>query len=407
MEGRVAEESGKAAKPAADLTGARILVVDDIEDNRHLLTRRLNREGYREIAVAADGEEALALIAETAFDLVLLDVMMPKCDGYEVLERLRADGRLHELPVIVISALNEMDSVVRCIQLGAVDYLPKPFNPTLLRARVSATLEQKLLRDVVRAHLKRIEDELESARKLQMSMVPSVFPPPTAEQPVEIFAVMEPAREVGGDLYDFFATEDGRLAFAIGDVSGKGIAAAMFMARTKNLLRVVTGLLQHGAGMADPGMIVSRVNRELCDDNDMMMFVTLLFGIIDPRSGLVAFCNAGHDPAYKLGPDGVTAVEGPQGIALGVNPAFPFQTGELRLAPGEALYLYTDGITEAMAPDDAMFGKERLEERLRGLAEAPLNRVIGETVQAVRDFAADCPQSDDITGLALRLLGSV
>ncbi len=403
----MAEESGKAAKPASDLTGARILVVDDVEDNRHLLTRRLNREGYRDIAMAADGEEALALIAETAFDLVLLDVMMPKCDGYQVLERLRADGRLHELPVIVISALNEIDSVVRCIQLGAVDYLPKPFNPTLLRARVTATLEQKLLRDVVRAHLKRIEDELETARKLQMSMVPSVFPPPTAECPVEIFAVMEPAREVGGDLYDFFPTEDGRLAFAIGDVSGKGIAAAMFMARTKNLLRVVTGLLRHGAGMADPGTIVSRVNRELCEDNDMMMFVTLLFGIIDPRAGLISFCNAGHDPAYKLGPDGVTAVKGPQGIALGVSPAFQFGAGELRLAPGEALYLYTDGITEAMAPDDAMFGKERLEERLRGLAAAPLERVIGETVRAVHDFAADCPQSDDITGLALRLLGGV
>ncbi len=403
----MAEESEARAKAPSHLVSARILVVDDVEDNRHLLTRRLNREGYREIATAGDGEEALALIAETAFDLVLLDVMMPKCDGYQVLERLRADGRLHELPVIVISALNEMDSVVRCIQLGAVDYLPKPFNPTLLRARVSASLEQKVLRDAVRTHLKRIEDELESARKLQMSMVPSVFPAPSPELPIEIFAVMEPAREVGGDLYDFFPTPDGRLAFAIGDVSGKGIAAAMFMARTKNLLRVVTGLLQNAQGVADPGSIVSRVNRELCEDNDMMMFVTLIFGIIDPRNGLVTFCNAGHDPAYRLGPNGIDAVEGPQGIALAVNPAFEFRTGELRLAPGEALYLYTDGITEAMAPDDAMFGKERLEERLRGLTDAPLARVIGETVQAVREFAGTCPQSDDITGLALRLLQGV
>ena len=403
----MAEGSETKAKPAAALLGARILVVDDVEDNRHLLTRRLNREGYREIVTAADGEEALALIAANAFDLVLLDVMMPKCDGYQVLERLRAEGQLHELPVIVISALNEMDSVVRCIQLGAVDYLPKPFNPTLLRARVSATLEQKVLRDAVRAHLKRIEDELETARKLQMSMVPCVFPAPSAELPVEIFAVMEPAREVGGDLYDFFPIGDGRLAFAIGDVSGKGIAAAMFMARTKNLLRCVTGLLQDARGIADPGAIVSRVNLELSEDNELMMFVTLLFGIIDPLSGLVTFCNAGHDPAYRLGPDGVVAVEGPQGIALGVSPGFEFQTGELRLAPGEALYLYTDGITEATAPDDRMFSRERLEERLRGLTDAPLDRVIGETVQAVREFAGTCPQSDDITGLALRLLAGV
>lgn len=401
------EESGAAAKQASSLTGARILVVDDVEDNRHLLIRRLNREGYREIATAADGEEALALLAEKVFDLVLLDVMMPKCDGYQVLERLKADGKLHELPVIMISALNEIDSIVRCIQLGAVDYLPKPFNPTLLRARVSATLEQKVLRDAVKAHLARIEAELDSARKLQMSMVPSAFPAPSPEQPLEIFAVMEPAREVGGDLYDFFPTEDGRLAFLIGDVSGKGIAAAMFMARTKNLLRVVTGLLQRGErGPALPSDIIARVNRELCEDNDMMMFVTLLFAIVDPKSGVVVFCNAGHDPAYRVGPDGVIPVEGPQGIALGVNPNWRYETGELRLAPGEALYLFTDGITEAMAPDDAMFGKERLEERLRGLADAPLDRMIRDTVRAVRDFAATCPQSDDITGLALRLLAS-
>ena len=257
----------------------------------------------------------------------------------------------------------------------------------------------------MRTHLKRIEDELESARKLQMSMVPSAFPRPSPEQPLEIFAVMEPAREVGGDLYDFFPIADGRLAFAIGDVSGKGIAAAMFMARTKNLLRVVTSLLQRtGGGTAAPGEIIARVNRELCDDNDTMMFVTLLFGIIDARSGAIAFCSAGHDPAYRLGPAGVVPVEGPQGNALGINPDWRYETGELRLAPGEALYLYTDGITEATAADDTMFGKERLEECLRRLAAAPLDRLVGETVQAVRDFAAACPQSDDITSLALRLL---
>jgi sigma-B regulation protein RsbU (phosphoserine phosphatase) len=405
MTSMAAEDGERPARAPAALLGARILVVDDVEDNRHLLSRRLQREGYRAIDQAADGEEALAMIADHSYDLVLLDVMMPKCDGYQVLERLRADGKLHELPVIVISALNEMDSVVRCIQLGAVDYLPKPFNPTLLRARVSASLEQKTLRDTVRAQLARIEAELEAARQLQMSMVPSVFPAPSPEQPLEIFAVMEPAREIGGDFYDFFATDDGRMAFVIGDVSGKGIAAGMFMARTKNLLRAVTGLLQHAeGGTAMPCDIVARVNRELCEDNDTMMFVTLLFGIIDPRSGAVVFCNAGHDPAYRLGPDGVVAAEGPQGIALGVSAEWPFQTGELRLVPGETLYLFTDGITEATALDDSMYGKERLEPLLHGLTAAPLDQMVRASVQAVRDFAGECPQSDDITGLAIRLL---
>jgi len=201
------------------------LIVDDLADNRELLTGRLQRDGYCSIATACNGEEALALIAAEDFDLVLLDVMMPIFDGYQVLERLKALGRLHELPVIVISALNEIDSVVRCIQIGAVDYLQKPFNPPLLRAGVKASLEKKALRDAVRTHLARLEGKLEAARKLQMSMVPTLFPAPTAERPVEIFAMMEPARKVGGDLYDFFFTDDGRLAFAIGDVSGKGVPA--------------------------------------------------------------------------------------------------------------------------------------------------------------------------------------
>ena len=127
----------------------RVLIVDDNEDNRYTLTRRLRREGYTDVTAAGDGREALARLAESDFDLVLLDIMMPEMDGYSVLENLRASGRLASLPVIVISAIDDFDSVVRCIELGAEDYLPKPFNATLLRARIGAVLEKKRLRDEV------------------------------------------------------------------------------------------------------------------------------------------------------------------------------------------------------------------------------------------------------------------
>jgi len=395
----VTAERGAAKRPE------RILVVDDIEDNRQLLIRRLTREGFGAIATAADGEEALALIDSEPFDLVLLDVMMPKCDGYQVLERLKAAGKLHQLPVIVISALNEIDSVVRCIQLGAVDYLPKPFNATLLRARVGASLEQKQLRDQVQAHLTRLEDELEAARNLQMSMVPTDFPAPTPERPVEIFAMMEPAREVGGDLYDFFPTEDGRLAFAIGDVSGKGVPAAMFMARTKNLLRVVSGFMLQDGAAAGPGEILGRVNAELCDGNSTLMFVTLYLGLLDPKSGVVRFANAGHDAPYRLGPQGVVSATGAQGMALGIDPRWRYETAELKLAPGEALFLYTDGITEANDPALALFARERLEAALKAAPGAPLESLVRAVGAAVGKFAAGAPQADDITALAVRLKG--
>jgi len=137
-----------------------LLVVDDNEDNRYTLTRRLQREGYTNVTAAVDGEQALAFLRERPFDLVLLDVMMPRLNGYEVLERVHADPRLRHIPVIMISALDEVESVIRCIELGAEDYLSKPFNPTLLRARVGASLEKKRLRDEIAEVLERMEGEL-------------------------------------------------------------------------------------------------------------------------------------------------------------------------------------------------------------------------------------------------------
>ncbi len=387
----------------ATAPGPRLLVVDDNDDNRYTLIMRLELEGYSDIATANDGQEALELLRQQEFDLVLLDVMMPKLDGYQVLSQLKADGRLHNIPVIMISALNEISSVIRCIELGAVDYLPKPFDPTLLKARVGASLEKKRLRDEVRAHLKRMAEELESARQLQLSMVPARFPEPTERRPVEIFAIMEPAREVGGDLYDFFETDDGTLCFLVGDVSGKGVAAALFMARTKNVIRLVARLLRgaNGAGPT-PAEIVTAVNRELCQDNTSMMFVTLFFGMLDPRTGDLRFTNAGHNPPYRLNGSEVTAIAGCKGHPLGVRHNSIYENGQLMLAPGDSVYLYTDGVTEAFNKKGDPFAEDRLEAVLRGTTGRRPGDVIKAVDKAVRSFADGAPQSDDITALALR-----
>src|SRR5205823_5150949 len=279
----------------------RILVVDDNDDNLYTLTLHLDLEGYTEVETARDGEEAIARLKTGTFDLVLLDVMMPKVDGFQVLTWLKDQARLRDVPVIMISALTEMNSMARCIELGAVDYLLKPFNPVLLKARLGSTLEKKRLRDEIDAHLARLEQELGAARRLQMAMVPQSFPTPSAAFPLDLCASMEPAREVGGDLYDFFVTEDGVLSFLIGDVSGKGMPAALFMARTKSLIRITTELMRsrHGAA-AGPAEIIARVNRELCQDNGDLMFVSLFFAMIAPASGELEFCNAGHNTPYLL-----------------------------------------------------------------------------------------------------------
>lgn len=384
----------------------RILVVDDNDDNRYTLTLYLELEGYADIAIAEDGEQAIAQLKVQDFDLVLLDVMMPKVDGYQVLTWLKGEKRLADLPVIMISALNEMNSVVRCIELGAVDYLQKPFNQHLLRARLGASLDKKRLRDQVNAHLARLEQELEAARDLQMSMLPQVFPEPTPECPVDIHGLIQPAREVGGDLYDFFNTEDGSLCFFVGDVSGKGMPAALFMARTKSLIRIATELMRGPDATVGPADIIARVNRELCQSNNDMMFVTLFFGMLNPKTGEVAYCNAGHNPPYRVGADTISTIDQGKGIILGVRPQASYQTGALTLAPGETLYLFSDGVTEAHDAAGSLFSEERLEAALRAAARSRSRDIVQTVSDALKGFVGTAPPSDDITMLALRRVGS-
>jgi sigma-B regulation protein RsbU (phosphoserine phosphatase) len=380
----------------------RILVVDDNDDNRYTLTLYLELEGYTVLAIAEDGEQAIAALKEDEFDLVLLDVMMPKVDGYQVLTWLKGEKRLADLPVIMISALNEMSSVVRCIELGAVDYLQKPFNQHLLRARLGASLDKKRLRDQVSAHLARLEQEMQAARDLQMSMLPQEFPEPTAQCPVDVYGLMQPAHEVGGDLYDFFTTEDGSFCFFVGDVAGKGMPAALFMARTKSLIRIATELMRGRDGAAGPAEIIGRVNRELCQNNNDMMFVTLFFGMLNPAMGELVYCNAGHNPPYRLGNGALAALDEGKGIILGVRPEAAYRTGTLTLGFDDALYLFSDGVTEAHDTSGALFSEERLEAALHAAAGGRSAKIVAAVNDAVKSFVGTAPPSDDITMLAVR-----
>ncbi|HEX4862328.1 MAG TPA: SpoIIE family protein phosphatase, partial [Rhizomicrobium sp.] len=329
---------------------AALLVVDDNDDNRYTLTRRLNREGYRNLTMAGNGREALDKLKAQPFDLVLLDVMMPDMNGYEVLEQVKATPALRDIPIIMISALDEVDSVIRCIELGAEDYLNKPFNPTLLRARVGASLEKKRLRDEVRRNLERLEKELNSARALQLAMLPRQFPACSPSHPVAVHAVMQPAREVGGDLYDCFYAGERTFCFLVGDVSGKGASAAMFMARARSLVRMSVALWREWrTDDIDPSALVGAVNRELCQDNDDCMFITMFLGLIDTRTGVVLFTNAGHPPPHLLSASGeTTQIDAKPAMPLGIRCNAQFQTRKLAIQPGDALFVCSDGVFEAL-----------------------------------------------------------
>ena len=383
---------------------AALLIVDDNEDNRYTLTRRLNREGYTNLTTAANGREALSRLTTQTFDLVLLDIMMPDMNGYEVLENVKANPALRDIPIIMISALNELDSVIRCIELGAEDYLTKPFNATLLRARVGASLDKKRLRDEVRRNLRRLEEELDAARVLQLGMLPRQFPVWSPSRPVAVHAVMRPAREVGGDLYDCFYTGDRTFCFLVGDVSGKGAPAAMFMARTRSLVRIAVDLWREWrSDEIDPAALIEMVNRELCQNNDDRMFITLFLGLIDTATGVLSFVNAGHPAPHLLCANGETRqIEAKPAVPLGIRRFARFAGRTLTIQPGDALFVCSDGVFEALNEHGDLFSMERLTGVLRAAHDAGPDELVRIVNDAVDAFTGAAPAADDITALALR-----
>ncbi|MEN6374334.1 MAG: SpoIIE family protein phosphatase [Smithella sp.] len=246
-----------------------------------------------------------------------------------------------------------------------------------------------------------IEGELNAAREIQMSMVPKLFPPFPDRPEFELSAVLEPAKEVGGDFYDFFFVDKHRLVFLLGDVSGKGIPASLFMAVTKTLLKA-------GANEnTSIDQVLFKVNNDLCEGNDMSMFATVFCGIIDIRTGKVEYSNAGHNPPVLCRRDGDPEFLKTQGsLAIGSFEDSPYFKETLTLGVEDSIILYSDGVTEAMNKNEALFSEERLLQALRKVSGQHPDEMMKKILTDVHSFAAGAPQSDDITILALQYTGS-
>ena len=268
-----------------------------------------------------------------------------------------------------------------------------------LSAHITVALERARLIEAY-VEKERMEEALKLAHDIQMSMLPKIFPPFPERHEFDIFAAIAPAKEVGGDLYDFFFIDNDHLCFAVGDVSGKGVPASLFMAVTKTLFRATA------SNGGTPGEILARLNAQICRDNDSCMFVTLFCAILNIRTGQVDYGNGGHNPPYYLHQRGVSPLENPGGRVLGLVEQSPYASGRMVLAPGEALLLYTDGVTEAMNPSETLYSDQRLEQFLGTNRGAAPRQIIGDLIGDVRQFAGRAPQSDDITVLALLYLGT-
>jgi phosphoserine phosphatase RsbU/P len=378
-----------------ELSECRILIVDDVKANVDALVEALR--GEYKLSVALDGEGALKNAEKNPPDLVLLDIVMPGIDGYEVCRRMRESEQLREVPIMFLSSLEDVQNKARGFELGANDYLTKPFEILEVKARVKSLLKAKAYADAVKAAMER---DLSIAREIQMGILPSDLSPCTTGTGLDIFAAIEPAKEVGGDLYEVLRVGEDRVVVVVGDVSGKGIPAALFMAVTVTLLRTLAR--EH----RKPEEILSRLNDELAAQNPRGMFVTMACLVFDLASGQVTAASAGHNALVLAGADGTARFVCPStGMVLGLFPDRPYTSHTQELAPGDTLVLYTDGVTEACDREEKFFGDERLLARLSGRPKGEAKGTVENLLEAVRTFASGAPQSDDITILAVRRTG--
>ena len=375
-----------------DLSESRILIVDDVKANVDVLVNAL-RDEYK-LSVALDGEAALRSIEKKVPDLVLLDIMMPGLDGYEVCRRLRASEATRELPVMFLSALEDVQNKARGFEVGGNDYLTKPFEMLEVQARVRSLLKAKAYADAVREAMAR---DLRIAREIQMGILPPDLSAATTGTGIGVHAVIEPAREVGGDLYEVLRISDRRVVVALGDVSGKGIPAALFMAVAVTVLRTLA------SDLAEPDEILRRLNDELCARNPRGMFVTLQCLVFDLARKQVLCAGAGHHQLLILSPDRPPRWACPStGRPVGLMPSNPVERETLSLEPGETFVLFSDGVSEARDVAGGFYSEERLQATLSGAGRDTPQEIVTRVLADVRAFAAGAEQSDDITILAAR-----
>lgn len=380
-----------------------VLAVDDTPENLDVVKGILTPEYV--VKVAINGPIALKIAEKQPPDLVLLDIMMPGMNGYEVCRRLKSNPETRDVPVIFLTAMDQTSDEASGFELGAADYITKPVNPPILEARVRTHLALKESMDelqkayrIIKIQKDRMEEELNIGRDIQMSMLPLEFPAFPDRNELSVHALLKPAREVGGDFYDFFFVSDDEICLVVGDVSGKGVPAALFMAVTKTMIKA------RAMDDRSPASIITRVNDEISADNPSCMFVTLFIAICNISTGEFRFTNAGHNPPYINRVSGVPELlDQRHGPIIGAVEAMAYQESNIKLLPGETAFIFTDGVTEAMNAGAQLYSESRLENVLGATKSRTVEDLANETLASVEQFVDGAEQSDDITIMTFRL----
>ncbi len=325
--------------------------------NRDILAERLQLKGYR-VETVCDGREALERLRSEKFDLVLLDLVMPEIEGDEALRTMKADKDLREIPVIMISGLDELDTVARCIELGADDYLPKPYKPVLLRARISACLEKKQLHEQEQATyraLKESQKHLAAELAEAADYVTSLLPEPLAGDVTTEWKFI-PSTQLGGDSFGYHWLDDDNLAMYLLDVCGHGVGAALLSISAMNVMR------SHSlpdTNFHDPGNVLEALNDMFQMERHNNMYFTIWYGVYNKSSHTIVHSCGGHPPAILLSGDDRASAEPVElkvpGLVIGTMPDMPYRNETQELGRYNELYLFSDGVYEVDLPEGGMW----------------------------------------------------
>jgi serine phosphatase RsbU (regulator of sigma subunit) len=390
---------------------ARVLIVGHAAADREALKQAVLAEGHVPL-VAGDAAEVLGRLRAGSCDLVLLDAHLPVRDGAGFLETLRRDPEGALVPVVVVSAADELDVIARALEAGADDWLPREFRPAMLRARLTAALDRKRLRDT-----RGLRREMEVARNIQRDFLPELLP---VAMGLQLEAALHPALHVSGDFYDaFMLAPSGTIVMVVGDVCDKGVGAALFMALFRSLIRASADPVEGGAiQMIGGRRTLVRQSLEAATPADLLtrvagftndyiarlhgrtgMFATAFLAALTPMTGEFDYVNAGHVPALVVGPDGTMEELPPTGPVLGAMPDQAFNVGGGALARGHSIFAFTDGLVEARNTTGEVFGAERLRHAVAANT-ASAARLVHGVVDELAAFIGQAEPHDDVTLLA-------
>jgi sigma-B regulation protein RsbU (phosphoserine phosphatase) len=390
----------------------KVLIVDDVAVNLKVLRAILRKAGH-EVIEASSGPDALRFVAESAPDLVLLDVMMPGMDGYEVCRRLKADPATAAIPIVFVSALGEVTDRIKGLDVGAEDYLSKPFDNGEVVARVKAQLRLRRLtraleglnRDLV-GKQQRLEEDLRAAAEIQRALLPR---PGVRVPGVRIAWRFEPCATIGGDIFNVLRLDDRHVALYVVDVSGHGVPPALLTVSVSQALAPSSGgtIRTSGDGcprVAGPAEVLDLLEAEYPIER-FGMFFTISYLLLDLQSGRLRYSSAGHPPPLLVRPEGDLAVLEEGGPIIGLGAGLSFDEGSVTLSPGDRVVLYTDGVVEHMDPARVVFGDDRFRALLAARAGGSLEGVCDEIKAALDAHGAGAAPLDDVSLLALEYEG--